>query len=120
MTTVWKFTDSFLTGNRLTFLLQVYGKLERHYIKFTKNKKIFKKKSEQLFRLFYNLLPKNWKLRENLDHTEEMFKEDLKKQLAKFIITDALYSSEIFTNIEGVFFRKNALLIFFFLKEFCF
>ena len=64
--------------------------------------------------MFYNLLPKNWKLRENLDHTEEMFKEDLKKQLAKFIITDALYSSEIFTNIEGVFFRKNALLIFFF------
>ena len=65
--------------------------------------KIVEKKSEQLFRLFYNLLPKNLKLRENLDDTEEMFKEDLKNQFAKFIITDALYSSGIFTNIEGIF-----------------
>ena len=66
--------------------------------------KIFQENSEQLFRLFYNLLPKNSKFWENLDDTEEMFNGDLKKQFAKFIITDGLYSSGIFTNIEGVFF----------------
>ena len=67
--------------------------------------KTFLNKSEQLFRLFYSLLPKNSKLREKLNDTEEMFKEYLKKQFAKFIITDGKYSSGICTNI-GVFLER--------------
>ena len=67
--------------------------------------KTFLNKSEQLFRLFYSLLPKNSKLREKLNDTEEMFKEDLKKQFAKFIITDGKYSSGICTN-KGVFLER--------------
>ena len=63
--------------------------------------------------MFYNLLPKNSKLRENIDDTEEMFKENLKKQFSNFIITDGLYSSEIITNIEGVFLERMYRLIFF-------
>ena len=52
-----------------------------------------------------------------------MFKENLKKQFAIFIIKDGLYSSEIITNIEGVFLERMYRLIFFeifFLKEFFF
>ena len=63
--------------------------------------------------MFYNLLPKNSKLRENIDDTEEMFNENLKKQFANFIITDGLYSSEIITNIEGGFLERMYRLIFF-------
>ena len=70
--------------------------------------KTFLNKSEQLFRLFYSLLPKNSKLREKLNDTEEMFKEDLKKQFAKFIITDGKYSSGICTNI-GFFLERMYL-----------
>ena len=103
--------------NRETFDFFIVGiwEIREALHKIHQELKIFeKKKSELLFRLFYNLLPKNSKLRENLDDTEEMFKKDSKKQFAKFIITDALYSSGIFTNIEGVFFRNKTLLKFFF------
>ena len=103
--------------NRETFDFFIVGiwEIREALHKIHQELKIFeKKKSELLFRLFYNLLPKNSKLRENLDDTEEMFKKDSKKQFTKFIITDALYSSGIFTNIEGVFFRNKTLLKFFF------
>ena len=47
--------------------------------------KTFLNKSEQLFRLFYSLLPKSSKLREKLNDTEEMFKEDLKNNLLSLL-----------------------------------
>ena len=65
---------------------------------------------EKLFRLFYSLLPKTSKLRENLYNTEKMFKEDLMKQFAKFIIKDTEYSSELYTELKGVFLQRMYLI----------
>ena len=48
--------------------------------------KIFQENLEQFFRLFDCLLPKNSKLRENLDNTKKIFKEDFKKQFAYLIL----------------------------------
>ena len=45
----------------------------------------FQRHLEQLFRLFYSLLPKKSKFRKRLYETEQMFKEDLIKQFAKFV-----------------------------------
>ena len=50
----------------------------------------------------------------NLEKVLMTQRKCLKKQFTKFIITDALYSSGIFTNIEGVFFRNKTLINFFF------
>ena len=48
----------------------------------------FQRHLERLFRLFYSLLPKKSKFRKRLYETEQMFKEDLIKQFAKFVKTD--------------------------------
>ena len=48
----------------------------------------FQQHFEQLFRLFYSLLPKKTKFRKRLYETEQMFKEDLIKQFAKFLRTE--------------------------------
>ena len=48
----------------------------------------FQQHLEQLFRLFYSLLPKKTKFRKRLYETEQMFKEDLIKQFAKFLRTE--------------------------------
>ena len=48
----------------------------------------FQQHLEQLFRLFYSLLPKKSKFRKRLYETEQMFKEDLIKQFAKFLRTE--------------------------------
>ena len=47
----------------------------------------FQRHLERLFRLFYSLLPKKSKFRKRLYETEQMFKEDLIKQFAKFVKT---------------------------------
>ena len=48
----------------------------------------FQRHLERLFRLFYSLLPKKSKFRKRLYETEQMFKEDLIKQFAKFVKTE--------------------------------
>ena len=50
---------------------------------------------ERLFTLLYSLFPKNSKFRNDLNHTEELFKKDLIKQFKKFIRTNGKCSSEI-------------------------
>ena len=66
----------------------------------------FQRHLERLFRLFYSLLPKKSKFRKRLYETEQMFKEDLIKQFAKFVKTNGKYSLGIYTNIEGVFLER--------------
>ena len=48
----------------------------------------FQRHLERLFRLFYSLLPKKSKFRKRLYETEQMFKEGLIKQFAKFVKTE--------------------------------
>ena len=79
----------------------------------------FQQHLEQLFRLFYSLLPKKSKFRKRLYETEQMFKEDLIKQFAKFVKTNGKYSLGIYKNIEGVFFGKIVSINFFCIKSFC-
>ena len=68
--------------------------------------------------MFYCLLPKNSKFRENVDNTDKMYKENLKKQFGKFIIKGGQYSSGIFTNIEGVFLERMYCSNFFWKNNF--
>ena len=56
----------------------------------------FRSYLERLFTLLYSLFPKKSKFRNDLNHTEQLFKKDLIKQFKKFIRTDGKYSSEIF------------------------
>ena len=49
--------------------------------------------TEQIFRLFYGMLPRKSKFRENLYEAEQMFKWDLMRQFSKLIITDGIYFS---------------------------
>ena len=56
----------------------------------------FRSYLERLFALLYSLFPKKSKFRNDLNHTEQLFKKDLIKQFKKFIRTDGKYSSEIF------------------------
>ena len=51
---------------------------------------------QRLFTLLYNLFPKKSKFRNDVNHTEQLFKKDLIKQFKKFIRTDGKYSPEIF------------------------
>ena len=51
---------------------------------------------ERLFTLLYSLFPKKSKFRNDLNHTEQLFKKVLIIQFKKFIRTDGKYSSEIF------------------------
>ena len=58
---------------------------------------------ERLFILFYSLLPKKSELRKHLHSAEQMFKEDLINQFAKFVIIDGKHSARIYAGLEGIF-----------------
>ena len=49
---------------------------------------------ERIFSLFYGLLPKKSKLRDDLYETEQTFKWDLMRQFSKLIRADGIYSSD--------------------------
>ena len=54
----------------------------------------FRSYLERLFTLLYSLFPKKSKFRNDLNHTEQLFKKDLIKQFKKFIRTDGKNSSK--------------------------
>lgn len=49
---------------------------------------------ERIFTLFYGLLPKKSKFREDLYETEQMFQWHLMRQCSKLIKTDGINSSD--------------------------
>ena len=96
----------FINREPFEFFIQSEWEIRKAFHKTEQELQIFLGNLHKLFRLFYGLLPKNSKLRENLDSTKKLFKEDLIKQFSKFIITDGEYSSGLYTNTEGVFLER--------------
>ena len=71
--------DFFIAATRE--IRDTFNKLDRELFNFQRH-------LEQLFRLFYSLLPKKSRFKKRLYETEQMFQDDLIKQLAKFVKTE--------------------------------
>ena len=68
----------------------------------------------KIFQIFFSLIPKKSKFRKkNLNKRKLLFKQDLIAQFIKAIFKTGKYSSGIYGNLEGFFFRKSEIQIFF-------
>ena len=66
----------------------------------------------RIFSIMYSLFPENSKFQKDLSKTKKLFKNDLIKQLKKFIRKDGKYSSGTFGQ-KGLFLKRSKYTYFF-------
>ena len=108
----------FLNNEPFDFFLATTTEIRDTLDKIDRELMNFRQFLKRLFILFYSLLPKKSEVRKHVHSTEQMFKEDLINQFAKFVIINGKFSTGTYTGLER-FFLKIIDKIFLVSKIFC-